>query len=120
MFRLINSHLQAYSLQVKSQLAVHTLGSQCKRTVIETVVLTCYISITIRIPALRDVFIQNPSTLIVALTNSWNITSRIWHLLNLVHGEASLLLPLLSLLPRVLSYSCYDWYWIRVYFTVYL
>ena len=28
MFRLINSHLQAYSLQVKSQDAVHTLGSQ--------------------------------------------------------------------------------------------
>jgi len=29
MFRLINSHLQAYSLQVKSQNVVHTLGSQC-------------------------------------------------------------------------------------------
>jgi len=29
MFRLINSHLKAYSLQVKSQDAVHTLGSQC-------------------------------------------------------------------------------------------
>jgi len=29
MFRLLNSHLQAYSLQVKSQVAVHTLGSQC-------------------------------------------------------------------------------------------
>jgi len=29
MFRLINSHLQALSLQVKSQDAVHTLGSQC-------------------------------------------------------------------------------------------
>ena len=29
MFRLINSHLQAYSLQAKSQDAVHTLGSQC-------------------------------------------------------------------------------------------
>ena len=28
MFRLINSHLQAYSLQVKSQDVVHTLGSQ--------------------------------------------------------------------------------------------
>ena len=28
-FRLLNSHLQAYSLQVKSQDAVHTLGSQC-------------------------------------------------------------------------------------------
>jgi len=28
MFRLINSHLQAYFLQVKSQDAVHTLGSQ--------------------------------------------------------------------------------------------
>ena len=28
MFRLVNSHLQAYSLQVKSQDAVHTLGSQ--------------------------------------------------------------------------------------------
>jgi len=29
MFRLLNSHLQAYSLQVKSQNAVHTLGFQC-------------------------------------------------------------------------------------------
>jgi len=29
MFRLKNSHLQAYSLQVKSQDAVRTLGSQC-------------------------------------------------------------------------------------------
>ena len=29
MFRLINIHLQAYSLQVKSQDAVHTLGPQC-------------------------------------------------------------------------------------------
>ena len=28
MFRLLNSHLQAYSLQVKSQVAVHTLRSQ--------------------------------------------------------------------------------------------
>jgi len=28
-FRLFNSHLQAYSLQVMSQVAVHTLGSQC-------------------------------------------------------------------------------------------
>jgi len=29
MFRLINNHLQVCSLQVKSQDAVHTLGSQC-------------------------------------------------------------------------------------------
>jgi len=29
MFRLLNSHLQTYSLQVKSQDAVHTLASQC-------------------------------------------------------------------------------------------
>ena len=29
MFRLINSHLQACYLEVKSQDAVHTLGSQC-------------------------------------------------------------------------------------------
>jgi len=29
MFRLLNSHLQVYSLQVKSQDSVHTLGSQC-------------------------------------------------------------------------------------------
>jgi len=29
MFRLLNSHFQAYSLQVKSHDAVHTLGSQC-------------------------------------------------------------------------------------------
>ena len=28
MFRLLNSHLQVYSLQVKLQDAVHTLGSQ--------------------------------------------------------------------------------------------
>ena len=28
MFRLLNSHLQAYSLQVNSQDALHTLGSQ--------------------------------------------------------------------------------------------
>ena len=29
MFRLLNSHLEACSLQVKSQDAVHTLGPQC-------------------------------------------------------------------------------------------
>jgi len=29
MFRLLINHLQAYYLQVKSQDAVHTLGSQC-------------------------------------------------------------------------------------------
>jgi len=29
MFRLISSHLQAYSLQVKSRDAVNTLGFQC-------------------------------------------------------------------------------------------
>jgi len=29
MFRLLNNHLQACSLQVKSQDAVHTMGSQC-------------------------------------------------------------------------------------------
>jgi len=29
MFRLLNSHLQAYTIQVKSQDAVHTLGFQC-------------------------------------------------------------------------------------------
>jgi len=29
MFQLIHSHLQAYSLQVKSHDAVHTLGFQC-------------------------------------------------------------------------------------------
>jgi len=29
MFGLLNSHLKAYSLQVKSQDAVHTLGFQC-------------------------------------------------------------------------------------------
>jgi len=28
-FRQLNGHLQAYSLQVKSQDTVHTLGSQC-------------------------------------------------------------------------------------------
>ena len=34
MFRLLNSHLQAYSLQVKSQDAVHTLGSQCVHSIL--------------------------------------------------------------------------------------
>ena len=29
MFRLLNSHLQAYSLQVMSEDAAHTLGSHC-------------------------------------------------------------------------------------------
>jgi len=29
MFRLINNNRQAYSVQVNSQDAVHTLGSQC-------------------------------------------------------------------------------------------
>ena len=29
MFRVLNDHLQAYSVQVKSQDAVHTLGFQC-------------------------------------------------------------------------------------------
>ena len=29
MFRPLNSHIQAFSLHVKSQDAVHTLGSQC-------------------------------------------------------------------------------------------
>jgi len=94
MFRLINSHLQAYSLQVKSQDAVHTLGSQCvdiseifkpyhlsRRVKLvknrpeddNLLVETCslhitlcdknicadvQVSTTIRIHALRDVFIQ--------------------------------------------------------------
>jgi len=73
MFRLINSHLQAYSLQVKSQNAVHTLGSPSVH-ISEIFKLKYYIlhitlcnknscadiqiSITIRIQALRDVFIQ--------------------------------------------------------------
>ena len=34
MFRLSNSHLQAYSLQVKSQDAVHTVGSQCVHSIL--------------------------------------------------------------------------------------
>jgi len=42
MFRLINSHLQEYSLQVKSQDAVHTLGSQC-----DLLVETCSLHITL-------------------------------------------------------------------------
>jgi hypothetical protein len=83
MFRLINCHLQAYSLQVKSQDAVHTLGSQCvyisgmfksyhlpmKVKLAKYVLCKFYlynknscadvqISIAIRIQALRDVFIQ--------------------------------------------------------------
>ena len=34
MFRLLNSHLQVYSLQVKLQDAVHTLGSQCVHSIL--------------------------------------------------------------------------------------
>jgi len=34
MFRLLNSHLQAYSLQVKAQDSVHTLGSQCLHSIL--------------------------------------------------------------------------------------
>ena len=34
MFRLLNSHLQAYSLQVKSQDTVHTMGSQCVHSIL--------------------------------------------------------------------------------------
>ena len=54
MFRLLNSHLQAYSLQVKSQDVVHTLGSQC----VYISEIFKPISIAVRIQALRDVFIQ--------------------------------------------------------------
>jgi len=54
MLQLINSHLQAYSLQVKSQGAVHTLGSLCNKNSCADV----QISSTIRIQTLRDVFIQ--------------------------------------------------------------
>jgi len=65
MFRLINSHLQAYSLQVKSQDAVHTLGSQCvyiseifKDLIFKSSCADVQISITVSIQALHDVFIQ--------------------------------------------------------------
>jgi len=75
MFRLINRHLLVYSLQVKSQDAVHTLGRNgilmCEDDylLVETCSLrftlcnkiSCVdvqISITVRIQALRDVFIQ--------------------------------------------------------------
>ena len=39
MFRLLNSHLKTYSLQVKSQdavhtLCLHTLGSQCVHSIL--------------------------------------------------------------------------------------
>ena len=34
MFRLLNGHLQAYSLQVKSQDVLHTLGSQCVHSIV--------------------------------------------------------------------------------------
>jgi len=54
MFRLINSHLQASSLQVKSQDAVHTLGSQC----VYISEIFKPISVSVRIHALRDVVIQ--------------------------------------------------------------
>jgi len=54
MFRLINSHLQASSLQVKSQDAMHTLGSQC-------IYISCadvQISITVFIMYLIHVYPQ--------------------------------------------------------------
>jgi len=76
MFRLINSNLQAYSLQVKSQDAVHTLGSQCVyiSEIFKPYHLTrrlklaklcnknscadVQLSVTIRIQVLHDVFIK--------------------------------------------------------------
>ena len=54
MFRLINSHLQACFLQVKSQDAAHTFGSLCSKNCCANV----QISIVVRIQALGDVFIQ--------------------------------------------------------------
>ena len=80
MFRLINSHLQAHSLHVKSQDAVHTLGSQCVYISEDDYLLveTCsphitlcnnkhsradvqFFSITVRVLAPRDPFIQKHS-----------------------------------------------------------
>jgi len=43
MFQLVNSHLQAHSLQVKSQDAAHTLGSQC--VYISKIITPCYLQI---------------------------------------------------------------------------
>jgi len=34
MFRLMNSHLQVYSLRAKLQDAVHTLGSDCVQSIL--------------------------------------------------------------------------------------
>jgi hypothetical protein len=34
MFRPLNSHLQTYSLQIKSQDAVHTVGCQCVHNIL--------------------------------------------------------------------------------------
>jgi len=42
MFRLLNSNLQDYSSQVKSQDAVHTLGSQC--VYISEILKPCHLS----------------------------------------------------------------------------
>ena len=46
MFRLLKSHLQAYSLQVKSQDAVHTLGSQC--VYISEILKPCHLPRTVK------------------------------------------------------------------------
>jgi len=48
MFLLLNSHLQAYSLQVKSQDAVHTLGSQC--VYISEILKPDYLSRKVNVP----------------------------------------------------------------------
>ena len=53
MLRLINSHLQAYSLQVKSQDAVHTLGSQCVYISEIFKLLSSYINRCIQLDSLR-------------------------------------------------------------------
>jgi hypothetical protein len=98
MFRLINSHLQAYSLQVKSQDAVHTLGSQCVYIsemfkpyhMIRLHITLCnknscadvQINITIRIQALRDVVIQ------ILQRNAYVSTTELSHIASAVNTNS--------------------------------
>jgi len=68
MFRLINSHLQAYSLQVKSQDAVHTMG---------------FFSIKILILALRNAYCRiirslDFTMLLICDKNKTSRTLEIW------------------------------------------
>ena len=78
MFRLINSHLQAYSLQVRSQDAVknrpeddYLLVETCSLHITLCNKNSCAdveISIPIRIQTLRDIFIHIITTMLTNLT----------------------------------------------------